>query len=301
MISIVICSKNNDISDILKKNIQDTIGVHYELIVIDNSRNDYSIFSAYNNGIKTAKYPFICFIHDDILFHTNHWGEKLITHLKNPTTGLVGVAGTCLTTRIPAPWPHSPNDLVCKNIIQSGKRKKKSERIKSPLTYQESRREVTALDGMLLSGRSEIFQKINFNENLNGFHGYDYDISLKALALGLKNYVLYDILLEHASGGNTNKLYFQNIISVYQNWETMFPLICNDTGKEYDIQSIEEMQLKTLIKKTARKGFSTTEIEEIANYYTELLEKKRAKKIMKYLHLRIFFIRLFSAPQYLLK
>ncbi|MDR1610676.1 MAG: hypothetical protein LBS08_04115, partial [Candidatus Symbiothrix sp.] len=42
MISIIICSKNKDISEQLKSNIEATIGVRYELIVIDNSKQDYS-------------------------------------------------------------------------------------------------------------------------------------------------------------------------------------------------------------------------------------------------------------------
>jgi hypothetical protein len=51
MISIVICARANDINEALKENIQNTIGVPYELIVIDNGKNEYSIFSAYNKGV----------------------------------------------------------------------------------------------------------------------------------------------------------------------------------------------------------------------------------------------------------
>ena len=44
MISIIICSMNPDISAELRQNIADTIGCEYELVVIDNSRNQLSIF-----------------------------------------------------------------------------------------------------------------------------------------------------------------------------------------------------------------------------------------------------------------
>ena len=70
MLSLIICSRNSDISATLKKNIETTIGINYELIVINNSLNHYSIFEAYNQGIRKSKYQFLCFMHEDILYHT---------------------------------------------------------------------------------------------------------------------------------------------------------------------------------------------------------------------------------------
>ena len=70
MISIIICSRTASISDELNQNIDQTIGIPYELVVIDNSENLYSIFSAYNEGVKRSKYEMLCFMHDDIIFKT---------------------------------------------------------------------------------------------------------------------------------------------------------------------------------------------------------------------------------------
>ena len=67
MISIIICSRDKSISEELSTNISETINHDYELIVIDNSKNKYSIFEAYNSGIKKSKGLYWCFIHDDIL------------------------------------------------------------------------------------------------------------------------------------------------------------------------------------------------------------------------------------------
>jgi hypothetical protein len=55
MISCVICSRQPVISAKLKENIASTVGCEYELVVIDNSTNEYSIFSAYNEGVRCAK------------------------------------------------------------------------------------------------------------------------------------------------------------------------------------------------------------------------------------------------------
>lgn len=74
MISCIICSRSSKISEELEKNIVETIGCDYELVVIDNSRNEYSIFSAYNKGVKRAKGNVLCFMHDDILYRTSNWG-----------------------------------------------------------------------------------------------------------------------------------------------------------------------------------------------------------------------------------
>ena len=70
MISIIICSRTQAISKDLSENVQNTVGCDHELVIIDNSENQYSIFEAYNLGIKQSKGEYLCFAHDDILFHT---------------------------------------------------------------------------------------------------------------------------------------------------------------------------------------------------------------------------------------
>ena len=76
MLSLIICSRTPKISNKLEKNIAETIGCEYELVVIDNSQNKYSIFSAYNEGVKRARGSVLCFMHDDIIYKTANWGGK---------------------------------------------------------------------------------------------------------------------------------------------------------------------------------------------------------------------------------
>ena len=52
MISIIICSRFQSISKELKDNIENTVGVVHEIICIDNSKSQYDIFSAYNEGVN---------------------------------------------------------------------------------------------------------------------------------------------------------------------------------------------------------------------------------------------------------
>jgi len=83
MISIIICSRTTSISDELIQNINQTIGIPFELVIIDNSNNFYSIFSAYNEGVKRSKYEVLCFMHDDIIFKTNDWGISVMHRFKS--------------------------------------------------------------------------------------------------------------------------------------------------------------------------------------------------------------------------
>ena len=298
MLSIIICSRNQTLSLDLKNNIEHTIGVDYELIHVDNSENKYSIFEAYNLGISKSKFPFLCFIHEDVLFHSNNWGINVIAHLQDPKTGILGVAGGDLLTKVPASWATliSPGQ----NIIQTDLKKNKTVLLLDPENYTLSKRSSITLDGIFLSMRKEITEKIYFDENLKGFHGYDYDVSIQASIAGYVNYVIYDIQLEHFSKGKTDILYFRNLISIYKKWENYLPVIgLNLTENErLEINKIEKIKLLQLTKKMVRKGFEITEIISEITYYANRIGYLDAAKNLKF---RIFIIRLFNCPKYLFR
>jgi glycosyltransferase involved in cell wall biosynthesis len=66
MISLIICSRTPALSQKLANNIAETIGVPYEIVLLDNSANTYGICQAYNIGVQQSKYDVLCFMHDDI-------------------------------------------------------------------------------------------------------------------------------------------------------------------------------------------------------------------------------------------
>lgn len=298
MLSIIVCSRNKTLSSEFRSNIENTIGVTYELIHVDNSESNYTIFSAYNFGIDNSKYDCLCFVHEDVLFHSHNWGSAIINHLQDPKTGILGVAGGDLVTNVPASWANliSPSQ----NIIQTDISKNKTIHQLDPENYTLSKRSSVTLDGILLCMRKEITDKIRFDENLKGFHGYDYDISLQATVAGYVNYVIYDIQLEHFSKGKTDILYFRNLISIYKKWEKYLPLIGeNITAEErLEIPNIERKKLLQLTKKMVRKGFEKQEIITEISYYSHKIGYKKASENLRF---RIFLIRLFNCPKYLLK
>lgn len=300
MISIIICSKYSDISSELKENIKNTIGTDYEIIVINNSNGQYSIFSAYNKGFSQSKFPFLCFVHEDVLFKTENWGKLLINHLSDRKTGIIGVAGGKIMTRIPASWWLVGPGY--KHLIQHYKNNKTS-RLEKTQNYSGNNQPAILLDGVFLSFRSELFDKIKFDEELAGFHGYDHDISVQAAMAGYNNYVVFDILLEHFSEGNMSAQYYANLIKIYKKWKNYLPLFTPDIPKELkdDIGKIEIKMLKKLIRRMARSGFTTREIVSDTKFFISNLKNNGVDVDIKNLRLRIFFTRLFNAPKHLFK
>lgn len=298
MLSIIVCSRQSQLTAEFVENIDKTVGVVHEIIHMDNSKNAYSIFSAYNAGLLKSKYAFLCFVHDDVLFHTQNWGAKVIAHLKPQNTGIIGLAGGDLALRVPASW-SSLTPVI--NIIQSDRTgKKPSEKIIRPENFDKSKHAVILVDGVMMCMKREQMEKIKFDENFKGFHGYDFDISIQSTLAGYSNYVIYDIDVEHFSRGKTDASYYRNLIAVFRKWEKQLPLIGKSISKTQTDELIftEKKRLERLIKKMIRKGFTTKEIVTETRYYATLIDSKDA---IRNLNMRIFIIRFFNCPQYLLK
>lgn len=208
MISIIISSYQPKFYDALEKNIAETVGVPYELIKIENP-GLMGIAEAYNKGAKKAKFENLLFLHEDVLFHTQNWGEKLIKHLADPKTGITGVAGSDYVPKVPCGWFIKDQSRNYFYIIQNTKSGKDPVFLN---TVTKFRTPVFGIDGVFLAMKKEIFQELGFNEKLKGFHGYDLDISLNS-ANQYKNYVISDILIEHFSlGGADANCFDANIL-----------------------------------------------------------------------------------------
>ncbi|KQT22977.1 hypothetical protein ASG22_14540 [Chryseobacterium sp. Leaf405] len=210
MLSIIISSYQPSYYDQLVKNISDTIGsgFQYEIIQIWNP-NLMSITKAYNLGASKAQYENFLFLHEDLIFHTHEWGEKLISHLEKFNVGIIGVSGSSYVPIAPSSWTVS-EEYQQTNILESTK--------ENPIqihtcTMQNTMNKVYGVDGVFLALKKENYLNYKFNEELKGFHGYDLDISLR-VSKTLQNYTIDDILIEHFSMGNLNKIWFDTNISI---------------------------------------------------------------------------------------
>lgn len=298
MISLIICSRKPNISEGLKKNLQDMLGLEYEVIIVDETLHDQSIFKAYNYGIDHAKYDILCFMHDDILFHTPQWGHVLMEHLNDHTVGFIGVAGGTLVPRVPAQWSFGKH---FGRILQYNKKLGYSEMLDSTSFIDCTSQAVVALDGVFLACRKEVAKKIRFDEQtFKGFHCYDIDICLQAHVLGFENRVINNLLLEHFSRGKLNRHWVESQLILWRKWRSRMPAMVIKIAKE-DLLNQEIRYLESsFTRRMIRRGFSNNAILGVFKEYNDLI-KSEGTTYASMNNLRITWIRLTKRPLSLFK
>lgn len=237
MISIIICSRTQHVNPQLFQNIEETIGYDYELVIIDNSKKIYSIFQAYNIGIKKSNGNYWCFVHDDILFHTANWGKEIKKIFENDgSVGLIGIAGSKIKTRMPSAWFDCDESLKVNSLIQHFN----SDIVKLwERGWKASRNEeVSVIDGVFMVGRKD--DSIEFNEKLSGFHNYDLNLSLAYKNANYKVIVTRNVLIEHFSIGKIDKSWYLSTLQFDTEYRKYLPL------KITDIISTADFKLQEL-------------------------------------------------------
>lgn len=222
MISLIICSRKEGLPDDLKNNIQTTIGVDYEIIFIDNSASRHSIFSAYQSGVEKSKYEYLCFMHDDIVYHSTDWGKKVIDHFTDAQTGLIGIAGADYLSFFPGSlW--SSGLLKSHVLYDEHDIARLNKRIHSGVPSQKN--EVIAVDGVWFCTRKKVFEKVCFDKKtFKGFHYYDIDLCLQIHHAGYKMFCVPDIHIMHQSLGEQNKQWIANALVFHKKWRRVLPL-----------------------------------------------------------------------------
>lgn len=196
MISIIVCSRKDILSEELRQNISDSVGAEYELVVIDNSQNEYSIFSAYNEGVRRAKGDILCFMHEDVLFRSSGWGNRMVQYFdEDEKIGVIGFAGSHFLPAAPMYWYSSP--FISQKNLNNDQGVVK-EHAHEDWFAGRSIIEVVAVDGFCFFVRKSLFEHIRFDEaTYSGFHLYDMDICMQVIKAGYKVCVCRDILAEH--------------------------------------------------------------------------------------------------------
>lgn len=199
MLSIIISSAKEHSFFEVKKNIELSIGpTLYEIIKIFNS-GEMSLSSAYNKGASLAKFENLLFLHDDVQFLTQGWGEKLLQTLSLQESGVIGLAGGRKKFKLPTGHDLGIAKYRYSAVIHA--KNEKIEKIEEPI-------EVKTLDGVFLALKKVRWEEFNFNEKIPGFHFYDLDISLRT-SQTYQNYIAPDILIHHFSKGNFNNCWIK--------------------------------------------------------------------------------------------
>jgi GT2 family glycosyltransferase len=260
MISIIICSRTASISDELTQNIDQTIGIPYELVIIDNSNNLYSIFSAYNEGVKRSKYEVLCFMHDDIIFKTKDWGMKVMNRFNSPKLGAIGVAGSPYYAILPGAWWSG--GYICQSI--HGEQELAYE------SMQDNALPVVVLDGLWFCVRKSLFSMIRFDDaTFSGFHYYDMDISLQIQQNGYKLLNVYDISIQHSSG-KLDTIWLNNALLLQKKWANNLPIFSEKLPYFKEV-TIEYAVLEEYIRSMKKNGTNSFKIlsfiiQQLANY-----------------------------------
>lgn len=225
MISIIICNRKPELDTQLSQNIQKTVGVEYEVVSIDNSTGQYSIFQAYNEGVARSKGDIICFMHDDVHFLEKGWG-RIVEQVFNAddTIGAIGVDGghfmpdcpcswtTCHTTSFKT-WRTNPDGTY-------------TEYNNKAFSDNKSLVEVASIDGLWMCIRQSLFNTIRFDDKtFSGFHCYDSDICMQILTAGYRIMMTYDIDIVHDSHGTYNEQFFKSIELWHKKWHRHLPVV----------------------------------------------------------------------------
>lgn len=257
-ISVIVCHRNPEQLGLFKESLNKTIGVEFELVVIDNTENDYSIFQAYNLGVERSKGKILCFSHEDVAFHTQHWGQLVLRHFMDAKIGMIGVAGGNCMPGCPSPWWTNAtyNDHLV-NLIQHWTTKSPRQPYYTFLNEEKTlsraysnpnnatSEKAVAIDGLWFCIPRSLFDHISFDEiTYHGFHCYDSDISLQVFQTQEVR-VVYDILIEHFSDANPNKDFLDSCIGQYEKWKHKLPAFAKEpfTGEQlarYEFGSLLE-------------------------------------------------------------
>ena len=268
MISIVISSVNPTYLNDLSINIRETIGVPYEILSFDNRDGSSGICEVYNKGIAQAKFDIICFIHEDIIIHTQNWGRVLAEIFSDPKVGLVGLAGSTYKSLAPTGYYFTGNDQLDLNYCNVKQRYKYTDRQDGHDYFNPTNEldvHAACVDGVWLCASKSALDLYKFDDDLlRGFHGYDLDLSL-GINQSFKVLVTFRILITHFSEGNFDRKWFEEILKVHQKWAGALPL--NLAGiNEKEVLNIEKRVFRYSFIRMKNWGFSLFDLSKVVYF-----------------------------------
>ena len=227
MLSLIICSKFPALEKDLLQNIEDTIGIPFEIVNIDNSQGKYNIFEAYNLGVERAKGEYLCFMHEDIVFHSKNWGKVVENYLSQDFVGALGVAGgNIVLDQLDWRFYGFHKVYLIQGIYTEEESPCYSIAYYPPMAKNEPICQVAAIDGVWMCFRKDIFKEIRFDDqNFHDFHLYDSDISMQVNKTGRGIFLTQDVLLEHKSYGTFTSSYKDSLAIFFKKWEKDLPMM----------------------------------------------------------------------------
>lgn len=283
MISIIVSSIDVEQNILFRKNIEETIGVHYEILIHDNRETKWGLCKIYNHYARYSKYDILCFFHEDILFHTHGWGKLIIQFFqKHPQAGAVGFAGSTIKTKAPSGW-HINKETTRINLIQQSSDNKIKKEVINP--YNEDFSPVSLIDGLAIITSKKIWQQCPFDENtFSGFHLYDLDFSMQ-ITQCYTNYVCHIISIEHLSPGSYSKEWYKETLKFHDKWEKKLPVYSIPYSKS-DLKKYEDLSSYQWTRRLLNNSWEEKRLSSIIKHRLQLKSFNQIKynfKLVKHL------------------
>lgn len=223
MISIVICSASPDFQKQVIENFERTIGCEHEFIVFDNRVHRYGLCKVYNLCAEKARYPYLCFAHEDVIIATRDWGKKLVAHFeRDKSIGAIGVAGIGLVSeRLKPSTPRAGSFFRVKHI---DKRTGRRADIWRPNGVEGLFR-VATIDGQFIFTTQRVWSEHRFDEaRFTHFHLYDLDFSMQ-VNQRYKVMATTEIDITHFSFGTYDATHRAFYATFIEKWKDRLPLL----------------------------------------------------------------------------
>ena len=209
--------------EVISINVSNTVGIPYEILPVDNSQGQYGICEAYNIGAAQAKYELLCFMHEDIAFRTQDWGQIVERVLLDKSIGVLGVTGGKWLPKAPGTWWACGPKYLSSNVLTVDPKSAISD-----YTYNNPENklvvDVAAVDGMWICTRKEVWRQYPFDsQTFPGFHFYDVDFCANILP-SYRVCVVLEVGITHYSVGNYNTSWTEFADIFYRKHEHRLPL-----------------------------------------------------------------------------
>jgi GT2 family glycosyltransferase len=201
MISVVYSTRKDNPK--FKEHLNKTTKTDLEIIQYINN-GEYSLTELYNKGLDESSNDIVVFCHDDIILKES-WDKKVLNHFDNTEYGILGMAGTTDIDESGQWWKDNTKMVGIVKHSSEGK----TWESKYSNNFGDDVIETVMLDGLFFVVNKNRVKK-RFNEDIKGFHFYDFDFTFGNHLEGVKVGVIFDVKITHKSVGATNEQWNQN-------------------------------------------------------------------------------------------
>lgn len=167
-------------------------------------------------------------------------GGVIVNIFKEKLIGLIGVIGGYYISKYSTDWYSS--HITKGKIIQGRSNKQSYQSNLFDVNNYNYGPYVAAVDGLWMCIPKQLFAegKIHWdNKTYKGFHLYDFDMCMQINSQGYKIQIANNILIEHKSAGNPNKIFYENCILFHEKWNSRLPFASSPQIKKEDIENYE--------------------------------------------------------------